>query len=61
VNKEHEDQEIEAPVLPEAERHALEIALLANARAQHEALKALTPVMISRDAGGFAITGPASS
>jgi hypothetical protein len=35
LNKEHEDQETEAPVLPEAERHALETALLANARAQH--------------------------
>lgn len=29
LNEEHEDQETEAPVLPEAERHALEAARLA--------------------------------
>jgi hypothetical protein len=41
LNEEHEDQENEAPLLPEAERHALETALLANVHAQHEALNAL--------------------
>jgi hypothetical protein len=41
LNEEHDDQETEAPVLPEAERHALETALLANVHAQHEVLKAL--------------------
>lgn len=43
LNEVHEDPETEAPVslLPEAERHALEAALLANVRVQHDALKAL--------------------
>jgi hypothetical protein len=51
LNEEHEHQETEAPVLPEAERHALETALLANVNAQHEALKALLDA--SSDHRGF--------
>ena len=53
LNEEPEDQETEAPVslLPEAERHALETALLANVHAQHEALKALLDA--SSDHWGF--------
>ena len=51
LNDEHEDQETEAPVLPEAERHARETALLANIHAQHEALKALLDA--SSDHWGF--------
>jgi len=43
LNEVHEDLETEAPVslFPEADRHALEVALLANVHVQHEALKAL--------------------
>jgi len=43
LNEVHEDLETEAPVslFPEADRHALEAALLANVHGQHEALKAL--------------------
>ena len=51
LNEEHEDQDAEAPVLPEAERHALETALLVNVHAQHEALKALLDA--SSDHRGF--------
>jgi len=53
LNEVHEDPETEAPVgqLPEAERHALEAALLANVHAQHEALKALLDA--SSDHWGF--------
>ncbi len=50
---EHENREAEAPasLLPEAERHALEAALLAGVREQHEALKALLDA--SSDHWGF--------
>jgi hypothetical protein len=53
LNEVHEDPETEAPVslLPEAERHALEAALLANVRVQHDALKALLDA--SSDHWGF--------
>ena len=51
LNDEHEDRETEAPVLPEAERHALEAALVANVHAQHEALKGLLDA--SSDHWGF--------
>jgi hypothetical protein len=51
LNEEHEHQETEAPELPEAERHALETALLANVHAQHEALKTLLGA--SSDHWGF--------
>jgi hypothetical protein len=53
LNEVHEDPETEAPVslLPEAERQALEAALLANVHEQHEALKALLDA--SSDHWGF--------
>jgi len=53
LNEVHEDPETEAPVslLPEAERHVLEAALLAGVREQHEALKALLDA--SSDQWGF--------
>ena len=53
LNEVHEDLETEAPVslFPEADRHALEAALLANVHVQHEALKALLDA--SSDHWGF--------
>ena len=53
LNDVHEDLEAEAPVslFPEADRHALEAALLANVHVQHEALKALLDA--SSDHWGF--------
>lgn len=53
LDDEHEQQETEAPagLLPEAERDALEAALLASVHAQHEALKALLDA--SSDHWGF--------
>jgi hypothetical protein len=53
LNNDHKDQEAESPVglLPEAERHALEAALLGGVREQREALKALLDA--SSDHWGF--------
>src|SRR5260221_6986620 len=53
LNEVHEDLETEAPVslFPEADRRALEAALLPNLHVQHEALKALPDA--SSDHWGF--------